>query len=131
MKDVFELLKESKTIAVVGISDKPGRDSGRIAVFLKDKGYNVYGVHPVLTEVNGIPVYKKITDIPVDIDIVDVFLNSNLVPDIVTDVLEKKPKAVWLQLGVNNDEAVKTITENGIDVIQNLCIAIEHRHFFN
>jgi uncharacterized protein len=126
MRTTCEILKESKTIAVIGISNKPDRDSGRIALFLKSKGYTVYGVHPILTEFEGIKIYKKLADIPEEIDIVDVFLNSNSIDKIIPDVLEKNPKVLWLQLGIQNDEAVKPAVEKGIEVIQNHCIAIEY-----
>jgi len=126
MKSVCDILKEAKNIAVVGISDKPGRDSGRIADFLVSKGYNVYGVHPSLTEYHGIQIFKSLTDIPAEIDIVDVFLNSSLIPQIIPDVLAVNPKTLWLQLGVKNDEAVKPVAEKGIDVIQDSCILIEY-----
>jgi predicted CoA-binding protein len=126
MKTTCEILKESKTIAVVGISNKPGRDSGRIALFLKKRGYNVIGVSPVQKDYEGIKVYQKLTDIEQDIDIVDVFRNSNSIPDLIPDVLIKKPKVLWLQLGIRNDEAVKPAEEEGIQVIQDKCIAIEY-----
>ena len=126
MKTTCEILKEAKTIAVIGISNKPGRDSGRIALFLKDRGYNVIGVNPIQQDFEGIKVYKKLTDIEHDIDIVDVFRNSISIPNLIPDVLIKKPKVLWLQLGIRNDEAVKPAEEEGIQVIQDKCIAIEY-----
>ena len=126
MKTTCEILKEAKTIAVVGISNKPGRDSGRIALFLKNRGYNIIGVNPVQKDFEGIKIYQKLTDIEQDIDIVDVFRNSNSIPDLIPDVLIKKPKVLWLQLGIRNDEAVKPAEEEGIQVIQDKCIAIEY-----
>jgi hypothetical protein len=128
MKTTCEILKEAKTIAVIGISNKPGRDSGRIALFLKDRGYNVMGVNPVQKDFEGIKIYQKLTDIEQDIDIVDVFRNSNSIPDLIPDVLIKKPKVLWLQLGIRNDEAVKPAEEEGIQVIQDKCIAIEYNY---
>jgi uncharacterized protein len=126
MRTICEIIKDSKTIAVIGISNKPERDSGRIAIFLKDRGYNVIGVNPFQKDFNGIKVYEKLTDIKEDIDIVSVFRNSNLIPGLIPDVLIKKPKVLWLQLGIRNDEAVKPVEEDGIQVIQNTCIAIEY-----
>ena len=126
MKTTCEILKEAKTIAVVGISNKPGRDSGRIALFLKNRGYNIIGVNPVQKDFEGIKIYQKLTDIEQDIDIVDVFRNSNSIPDLIPDVLIKKPKVLWLQLGIRNDEAVKPAEEEGIQVIKDKCIAIEN-----
>jgi uncharacterized protein len=128
MKTTCEILKESKTIAVVGISNKPNRDSGKIAVFLKNRGYNVIGVNPFQKDFEGIKVYPKLTDIPEEIDIIDVFRNSAMIPDIIPDVLIKKPKVLWLQLGIRNDEAVKPVAEEGIQVIQDICIAMEYNY---
>lgn len=125
--EICELLKSTKHICVVGISDKPERDSGRIALMLKKEGYHVTGIHPTLTEFGGIKVYPSLTDVPGDIDIVDVFMNSSRIPQIIDDVLAVKPKTLWLQLGIRNDEAVAPVMDAGINVIQDRCIAIEYR----
>ncbi len=127
---IKEILVDAQTIAVVGISDKPDRDSGRIALFLKDRGYEVVGVHPSLESVFGIPVYKSLDDIPHSIDLVDVFLSSDKVASISESILKMNPKYVWYQLGVRNDEAAEFLTKKGIQVIQDRCIAIEYRHHF-
>jgi predicted CoA-binding protein len=125
--DTCKILKESKTVAVVGISDKPERDSGRIALFLKENGYDVVGIHPNLKDVFGIKVYQSLKDIPHKIDLVDIFLSSDKVPSIVDDIIEIQPKYCWFQLGVVNNEAASKLIENGIPTIQNKCVAIEHR----
>ncbi|GAB1442947.1 CoA-binding protein [Ignavibacteriales bacterium] len=125
--EICELLKSTKHICVVGISDKPGRDSGRIALMLKKEGYHVTGIHPTLTEFGGIKVYPSLTDVPGDIDIVDVFMNSSRIPQIIDYVLAVKSKTLWLQLGIRNDEAVAPVMDAGINVIQDRCIAIEYR----
>ncbi len=126
MRTTCEILKQSKTIAVIGISSKPGRDSGNIALFLKNRGYDVVGVHPVVKDVFGIRVYQSLQEIEHEIDIVNVFRRSSAIPEIMDDVLLKKPKALWLQSGISNDEAVQPAIDAGIDVIQNSCIAIEY-----
>jgi len=131
MKDYCKILKEIKNIAVVGISDKPYRDSSRIALFLKESGYNVYGVHPKLKEVNGIPVYSKIFEIPAEIDLVNVFINSKKVEEIFPDILLCKPKYVWFQLGIKNDSVASHLEKEGIKVIQDKCILIEHKRCFS
>ncbi|GAB6283716.1 MAG: CoA-binding protein [Ignavibacterium sp.] len=131
MNDFLKILKEVKTIAVVGISDKPNRPSKDIANFLVDKGYDVVGVHPILKEIDGILVYKSLKDIPHKIDLVDVFLNSERVPSIIPDVLEIKPNYLWLQLGIRNDEAIQPALESGIEVIQDHCIKIEYMKYSN
>lgn len=126
--NLCDLLKDSTHVCVVGISDKPGRDSGRIALMLKQEGYHVTGVHPTLREFAGIKVYPSLQEVPGDIDIVDVFMNSKRIPEIIDNVLAVKPKALWLQLGIRNDEAVAPVQEAGIITIQDLCIAIEYRY---
>jgi predicted CoA-binding protein len=125
--EICELLKSAKHICVVGISDKPGRDSGRIALMLKKEGYHVTGIHATLTEIGGIKVYPSLMDVPGDIDIVDVFMNSTRIPQIIDDVIAVNPKTLWLQLGIRNDEAVAPVVNSGINVIQDRCIAIEYR----
>jgi predicted CoA-binding protein len=128
LRTICEILKQSKTIAVIGISDKPGRDSGHIASFLKERGYYVVGIHPFIKEVFGIKVYKNLEDIETEIDIVNVFRRSDAIPEIIPGILNKKPKTLWLQTGIQNDEAVKPVIDSGIEVIQNRCIGIEYNH---
>jgi predicted CoA-binding protein len=130
MDSICEILKNSKNIAVVGISNKPGRDSGKIAHFLHEVGYNVFGVNPELKVFDGIPVYKSLSDIPETIDIVDIFRRPEYVVDIVKEAIEIKAKVVWMQLGVINYEAEKLAQEAGLKVIMNKCIAIEYRRCF-
>lgn len=125
MLDFCEILKSSKKIVVVGISDKPERDSGRIAMRLLENGYEVFGVHPSMKSFNGIRIYQSLGEISDEIDIVDVFISSDKIPSIIPAVLKLKPKVLWLQLGIENHEAVKPAVDAGITVIQNRCIAIE------
>lgn len=131
MNEYCKILTEIKNIAVVGISDKPYRDSSRIALFLKESGYNVYGVHLRLKEVSGIPIYPKLFEIPSEIDLVDVFINSKRIEEIIPDILVCKPKYVWFQLGIKNDFAASHLEKEGIKVIQDKCILIEHKRCFS
>ena len=126
MSNVCRILKDSKNIAVVGISDKLHRDSRKIALFLRDAGYNVVGVNPFVENVENIIVYKSLNDIPFSIDIVDVFRKSESIPELIPEILLIKPKVLWLQLGIKNDEAVKPVRDAGIEVIQDRCIMIEY-----
>jgi predicted CoA-binding protein len=125
--DICQILQSAKRICIIGLSNKPGRDSGRIALMLKHEGYEVVGVHPTLKEMSGIKIYPSLTDVPGNIDIVDVFMNSNRIHEIIDDVLEVKPKVLWLQLGIRNDEAVAPVIEAGIETIHDRCIAIEYK----
>ncbi len=127
MNDYCEILRNSKTIAVVGISDKPGRDSSLIAQFLKSKGYIVVGVNPVMMKYNDIPIYKSLKEIPFEVDIVDIFRRSDLVEEVVDEAIEIKAKTVWMQLGVVNHSAAKKAENAGLKVVMDHCIAVEYR----
>ncbi len=124
--DTCEILKEIKTIAVVGISSNPSRMSRVIANYLTVVGYDVVGVNPGKPKIEGIEVYAKLTDVPFEIDIVNVFRKSEDIPQIISDVLEVNPKVLWLQLGIRNDEAVESCIDKGIITIQDMCIKVEH-----
>ncbi len=127
-KSVCEILKTSKTIAVVGISSNPMRTSRDIAEYLRRNGYDVIGVNPnkKFTDANGIKVYNSLLEIPYKIDIVNVFRRSEDIPYIIPDVLKIKPNVLWLQLGIQNDKAVENVIKQGIETIQNTCIKVAH-----
>jgi predicted CoA-binding protein len=124
LKEISKILSEARTIAVVGLSDNPDKTSRQIAEFLVDKGYKVVGVNPTIKKSGEIDVYPTLTDIPFEIDIVDVFRKSENIPDIIPEVLKLNPKVLWLQEGVRNDDAVRLVIEKGIYTIQNKCIAV-------
>lgn len=126
--EIKELLQKSRTIAIVGLSDKPERDSRKVAKYLQEKGYKIIPVNPKLDSVLGEKAYNKISDIPDDItiDIVNVFRRSIDTLSVVKDSISKKPKAVWLQLGITNDDAAKVAKDNNIMIIMDRCIKIDH-----
>ena len=126
LNEICDILKSSKNIAVIGISRRPFSTSRNIADYLVSIGYNVVGVNPnkSFTDADGIRVYNNLKEIPFDIDIVNVFRRSEDIPELISDILEKKPKTVWLQQGIKNNEAVKPLEENGIVVIQDKCISV-------
>ncbi len=124
--DVCKILNETKTIAVVGVSSNATRTSRNIASYLKYVGYRVVGVNPGKPQIEGMEVYARLTDIPFEIDIVDVFRKAEDIHEIISDVLTINPKVLWLQLGIRNDEAVKPCIDKGIITIQDKCIKIEH-----
>lgn len=125
-KNYCDILESSKKIAVYGISSKEDRTSRKIAEYLKENGYEVVGVNPAISKAGDIDVYPSLKDIPFEIDIVDVFRRSENIPELVEVVLEVKPKVLWLQLGIRNDEAVQPIKEAGIETIQDTCIKVAH-----
>jgi len=124
MKEICRIFNSAKSIAVVGLSDNPLRTSSQIAQFLVDKGFRVVGVNPLITGTGGIDVYPNLREVPFEIDIVDVFRRSETIPDLVDDILSVKPKTLWLQQGIRNDNAVKPVIEEGIYTIQDKCIAV-------
>ena len=124
LKDICSILKNAKTIAVVGLSGNPEITSRQIAETLIYKGYEVVGVNPNISESGGITIYPDLASIPFPIDIVDVFRRAETIHEIIPDVLRVKPKALWLQQGIRNDDAVRPVLENNISVIQDKCIAV-------
>jgi uncharacterized protein len=126
-EEILSILASSKTIAVVGASPKPWRDSGSIALFLAKKKYAVYPVNPKYEEVLGMKCYADLKSIPVKIDIVDIFRNSNEVEPVVDEAILIGAQCVWMQLGVVNERAAARAESAGLKVIMDRCIAIEHR----
>lgn len=128
--DKCQLLKNSKTIAVVGISHNPNRISREIANYLVYSGFEVVGVNPneAFKEAEGIIIYNSLLDIPHHIDIVNVFRKSEDIPSIIDDVIAIKPNSLWLQLGIRNDNAVTKVIEKGIKVVQDSCIMVDNNY---
>ncbi len=125
-----QLLLECKTIAVVGLSDKPHRDSFKVAEYMQNQGYRIIPVHPRVSEVLGEPAYKTLADIPDQIDLVNVFRKSEETPAMVEQAIPLKPRAIWLQLGIANDEAAAIAKAADMDFVQDRCIKVEHARLF-
>lgn len=124
---IKELLQEAKTIAVIGASPKPWRDSGSIAQFLMKAGYAVYPVNPEHEEILGMKCYPDLRSVPVPIDIVDVFRRPEAVPDIVRDAVDIHAGTLWLQLGVVHELAAMEAEAAGLNVVMDRCILVDHR----
>lgn len=123
--ELTQLLTESKTIAVVGISDNPSRASYGVARFLQRQKFRVIPVNPALTEVLGEKCYPRVEDIPDQVDIVDVFRKSEFMPEVVADALKKHPRCIWMQEGVEHQEAAQTAKAAGVEVVMDRCILKE------
>lgn len=123
--ELIELFKEAKTIAVVGLSDKPGRASWGVARFLQRQKFHVIPVNPNFSEVMGEKCYARVQDIPEAVDIVDIFRRSEFVLEVVADALVKKPRCIWMQEGVINQDAAKVAEAAGIPVVMDHCILKE------
>jgi predicted CoA-binding protein len=129
---VRELLAGIRTIAVLGIKTEShaGQPAFYVARYMADAGYDVIPVpvyYPEVTEILGKPVYRRLADIPIDVDMVNIFRRSQDVAPHLDDILAKKPKAVWMQLGIRDDEVARTLAEAGIKVVQNRCLMVDHR----
>ena len=126
------LLERSRRIAVLGIKTEAqaGQPAYYVPEYAQHAGYEVIPVpvyYPEATKILGQQVYRRVADVPGEVDIVNVFRRPNDVTAHVDDILAKKPKAVWLQLGIRNDEAAERWARAGIDVVQDRCLLVELR----
>jgi len=124
-EEIRKILTSYKTVAVVGISDKPDRPSFRVASFLKDKGYRVIPVNPKLSEVLSEKAYPDLSAIPGEVEIVDVFRKPEDVGPVVDDAIAKKAKVIWMQEGIVNNEAADKARAAGLQVVMNKCMLKE------
>ena len=124
--EIKDILKNSKTIAVVGLSKDPNKTSYSVALYLKQSGYKIIPVNPSGGEILGEKVYTNLKDIPEKIDIVNVFRKPEAIAEVIDEAIEVKPDIIWLQLGLCNNEAAQKAREKGIKVVMNKCIKIEH-----
>jgi predicted CoA-binding protein len=127
---IKQLLENTHRIAVLGIKPNPDQPAYYVPEYAQRAGYEVVPV-PVyykdLTEMQGEKVYRKLVDIPGDIDMVNVFRRPVDIPPHVDDIIAKKPKSVWFQLGIRNEEAAERLARAGIDVVQDRCLLVELR----
>ena len=129
-EQIKQLLDSTHRIAVLGIKPDPDQPAYYVPEYAQRAGYEIVPV-PVyykdLTEMLGEKVYRKLTDIPGAIDMVNVFRRPPDIPQHVDDIIAKKPKSVWFQLGIRNDEAAEKLARAGIDVVQDHCLLVELR----
>ncbi|HWP83014.1 MAG TPA: CoA-binding protein [Bacteroidota bacterium] len=128
---IRKLLKQVRTIAVVGASTKPWRDSYQIAQFLIDRGYKVFPVNPSYEDVLGLKCYPDLLSVPERIDLVDIFRRPEAVGEIVQQAIAVNAGAIWMQLGVSNEEAAKLAADAGIQVVMDRCIALDYRRLMH
>jgi len=124
--DIKDIIENAKTIAILGLSPKPERDSNRVARYLKDHGYSIIPVRPGQKEILGQSAYATLDDIKENVDIVNVFRNSEQILPHANEAIRMQPKVFWMQLGIENQEAATLLVKAGIDVVMNKCIKIEH-----
>ena len=127
------LLNETRTIAVLGIKTESQaiQPAFYVPSYLQSAGFQIIPVpvyYPKATRILGQQVYRRLVDIPIHVDLVNVFRRSHDVPPHVEDILAKMPKAVWMQSGIRNDDVAETLAKAGIKVVQNRCIMVDHRY---
>ncbi|MBX9255599.1 CoA-binding protein [Desmonostoc muscorum CCALA 125] len=121
-----EVLSQAKIIAVVGHSDKRDRTSYQIAQFLRQVGYTVYAVNPLVKEIDGKPSYAGLHDLPKPVDIVNVFRRSEYLPEIVDQAIAVNAKTLWAQLGIWHQPSAEKALDAGLKVVMDACIKIEY-----
>jgi len=127
---IYELLKSSRTIAVVGLSSRKFRPSFGVAQYMQSAGYRIIPVNPAEKEVLGEKCYATLEEIPEKIEIVDIFRRSEFVPEVVESAIRIGAKAIWMQEGVIHAEAAEKARRAGLFVVMDLCILKEHAKRF-
>jgi uncharacterized protein len=131
-EEIKQLLSAVKRIAVLGIKPEThaNQPAHYVPKYMQSAGYKIIPVpvyYPEVTEIMGEQVYRDLRDIPGEIDMVNVFRLPHDIPKHTDEILEARPKSVWIQSGLRNDEVAETLAEAGIKVVQDLCLMIEHR----
>ena len=127
---IDRILRESKTVAVVGLSPDPARDRNRVARYLLEAGYRIIPVNPMVGDVLGQKSYPDLKSVPESIDTVDIFRRSEYVLPIVEEAIERGAGYIWMQDGVINEEAAEKARHAGIPVVMDNCMMREHRRRF-
>jgi uncharacterized protein len=124
--EIVEIINNSKTIAIVGLSDNPERDSFKVGKYMQNNGYTVIPVNPVKDEILGEKSYASLKDIPVKVDIVDIFRKMEFIPEVVDEAIEIKAETVWMQLGLAHHVSAEKARKAGLKVVQSKCLKVEH-----
>jgi hypothetical protein len=130
-EEIVQILKTSKTIAVVGFSSKPDRPGYTVPVYLKEQGYRIIPVNPYLTEALGETAYASLREIPVPVDVVEIFRRPEDVPSVVEEAIAIGAKVVWMQLGIVNEEAASRARAAGLQVVMDACMSVAHRRMLD
>ncbi len=127
MDAISQALSQSKTIAVVGLSDNPARPSHEVAEYLQRQGYRIIPVNPNIQSVLGQKSYPDLLSVPEPVDVVDIFRNPDAVPAIVEQAIAKQAKVVWMQPGAENLDAAERADAAGLQVVVGVCMMRQHR----
>jgi len=130
-EQIRELLKTARVIAVVGLSPDQEKPSNSVSRYMREKGYRIIPVNPAQEEIIGEKSYKSLSEIPEKIDIIDIFMRSEKVLPVVEEALKLKPKAIWLQLGIRNDEARRLVEQTDVGYVEDKCVKQEYTRLFS
>jgi predicted CoA-binding protein len=126
---IFDILANVKTIAVVGLSSQSHRAGYYVPAYLQQHGYRIIPVNPYLEEALGEQAYSELASVPVPVDLVLIFRRRQFVAPFVDQAIAIGAKAIWMQLGIYDDESAKRAEEAGLKVVMNACMMVEHRHW--
>ena len=127
LEELRQILATTKTISVVGLSDKPDRPGHTIPAYLQRQGYRIIPVNPKLSQALSEKAYASLRDIPEPVDVVEIFRRAEDVPPIVEDAIAIGAKAVWMQLGIVNEEAAARAEAAGLTVVMDTCMGATHQ----
>ncbi len=125
--EITELLRTARTIAVVGLSNKPWRPSFGVSEYMRGQGYRILPVNPNVGETLGLQAYESLEDVPEKVDIVNIFRRSEFAGPVVDSAIRLGVRCVWMQEGVRDEEAAARATQAGVGVVMDRCILKEHR----
>ncbi len=125
-EEIAAILKNYRTVAVVGLSADPSRPSHQVARYLQEHGYRIIPVNPGCAEILGEKCYLSLKDIPVPVEVVDVFRKAEFIPAIVDEAIAAKARVVWLQLGLVDESSAQKAKDAGLEVVMDRCMKIEH-----
>jgi len=129
-EEIDWILSNYKVVAIVGVSDKPERDSYVVAKYLHENGYKIIPVNPNISSLFGLKAYPNLTAVPENVEIVDIFRKPEVVPDIVKEAIAKGAKVIWMQKGIVNNAAAEEARKHGLKVVMDRCMMVEHRARF-
>lgn len=130
-EEIIEIFKNTKTIAIAGLSPDASKASNMVAVYLQNAGFKIIPVYPKEDMILGEKVYRSISEIPFKVDMVDIFRKPDAIAEIIEEAITRGDvDTVWTQLGLVNNEAAILAKEAGLKVVQNKCTKIEHRNLF-
>lgn len=129
MDPIQEILEQSKTVAVVGLSGKPTRPSYQVAEYLQENGYKIIPVNPNESQILGEPCYPDLLSVPDQVDVVQVFRTPAAVPELVEQAIKKKAKVIWMQPGAENYDAADQAESAGLKAVVGMCMRVQHKQW--